>query len=86
MEIARHLAEPLRLRWDLPTETNPDLLLCGLYYRTFVTDRAAAPLPEAGSPFREEEPGTASSPFAPESGESSEDHDAVATAGEGERP
>jgi hypothetical protein len=35
MEIARHLAEPLRNRLDLPVNTDPDLLLCGLYQRAF---------------------------------------------------
>ena len=39
MEIARHLAEPLRERFQLPRDTNLDLLLCGLYHRTFITDR-----------------------------------------------
>lgn len=34
-EIARHLAEPLRTRFNLPSQTNPDLLLCALYHRTF---------------------------------------------------
>jgi hypothetical protein len=38
-EIARTLAEPLCLRWNLPVDTNPDLLLCALYYRTFIADR-----------------------------------------------
>jgi uncharacterized RDD family membrane protein YckC len=40
IDIARHLAEPLRQRFGLPADTNPDLLLCALYYRTFITDRA----------------------------------------------
>jgi uncharacterized RDD family membrane protein YckC len=40
-EIARTLAEPLCERWGLPADTNPDLLLCALYYRTFIADRAA---------------------------------------------
>jgi len=39
LEIAQHLAEPLRQEFDLPPNTNPDLLLCGLYHRIFVTDR-----------------------------------------------
>jgi uncharacterized RDD family membrane protein YckC len=34
-EIARHLAEPLRVRFNLPPQTNGDLLLCALYQRTF---------------------------------------------------
>jgi uncharacterized RDD family membrane protein YckC len=38
-EIAWHLGELLRERLQLPPETSRDLLLCGLYHRTFVTDR-----------------------------------------------
>ena len=38
-EIARHLADPLCRQLDLPKNTDPDLLLCALYQRTFVTDR-----------------------------------------------
>jgi uncharacterized RDD family membrane protein YckC len=51
-EIARHLAEPLRRRFDLPADTNLDLLLCGLYHRTFVTERQEQPI-ATGSPFLE---------------------------------
>ncbi|MDZ7617460.1 MAG: RDD family protein [Patescibacteria group bacterium] len=40
MEMARHLAEPLRRRFSLPADTNPDLLLCALYQRTFFTEGA----------------------------------------------
>jgi uncharacterized RDD family membrane protein YckC len=44
-EIARTLAEPLCERFGLPRDTNPDLLLCALYYRTFIADRhGEAPL------------------------------------------
>lgn len=39
IEIARHLGEPLRDRFDLPAETDLDQLLCALYHRTFITDR-----------------------------------------------
>jgi hypothetical protein len=35
-EIARTLAEPMAERFGLPAETNPDLLLCALYYRAFI--------------------------------------------------
>jgi len=35
LEIARHLAEPLRITFGLPADTNYDLLLCALYHRTF---------------------------------------------------
>jgi hypothetical protein len=58
MEIARHLSEPLREKFDLPPTTNPDLLLCGLYQRTFITDwddetstRMGSPFERTGSPF-----------------------------------
>lgn len=37
VEIARHLAEPLRVTFGLPPDINYDLLLCALYYRTFFT-------------------------------------------------
>jgi len=37
-EIARHLSEPLREIFGLPTTTDPDLLLCALYHRTFLAD------------------------------------------------
>jgi uncharacterized RDD family membrane protein YckC len=55
-EIARTLAEPLIARWQLPRSTDPDILLCALYYRTFIADRSgdgetterAAALLEAG--------------------------------------
>ena len=43
LEIARHLAEPLREKLNLPPATDPDLLLCGLYHRTFITDRDEEP-------------------------------------------
>ncbi len=38
-EMARHLGEPLLRDFGLPPDTSHDLLLCALYYRTFVTDR-----------------------------------------------
>jgi len=50
LEIAMHLAEPLRVKFDLPVGTNHDLLLCALYHRAFI----AEPLEEADrgkSPF-----------------------------------
>jgi uncharacterized RDD family membrane protein YckC len=53
LEIARHVAEPLREQFELPPNTNLDLLLCALYYRTFVTDRQEEPLPQGNSPFAE---------------------------------
>ncbi len=38
-EVAKHLAEPLLERFGLPADTSYDLLLCALYYRTFIADR-----------------------------------------------
>jgi uncharacterized RDD family membrane protein YckC len=39
IEIAMHIGEPLREKLGLPADINYDLLLCALYYRTFITDR-----------------------------------------------
>ncbi len=39
-EIAQHVAVPLIERFSLPPDTSYDLLLCALYYRTFIADRA----------------------------------------------
>jgi uncharacterized RDD family membrane protein YckC len=39
-EIARTLADTLVERFALPRDTNPDLLLCAIYYRTFIADAA----------------------------------------------
>ena len=39
-EVARHLGEPLLELFNLPVDTSHDLLLCALYHRTFVADRA----------------------------------------------
>ncbi|MEY4181024.1 MAG: hypothetical protein RLY70_4599 [Planctomycetota bacterium] len=44
-EVARHLAEPLIRQFGLLPDTSHDLLLCALYYRTFIADR-----PQAGTP------------------------------------
>ena len=38
-ELASTLAVPLAEQFDLPADTNPDLLLCALYYRAFIADR-----------------------------------------------
>lgn len=46
-EIARHLGEPLRVRFGLPLGTSHDLLLSALYHKVFIADRA----PEGNSPF-----------------------------------
>lgn len=59
LEIARHLGEPLRDRFALPQETDPDELLLAVYHRTFVTDRMEEEPSGAGNPFLE----TGDSPF-----------------------
>ena len=41
-EIARHLGEPLLELFNLPRDTSHDLLLCALYYQTFVFQRPEA--------------------------------------------
>ena len=38
-EIARHLGEPLRLRFNLPPQTSHDMLLCAVYHRAFIADQ-----------------------------------------------
>ena len=38
-EVARHLGEPLLRKFGLPLDTSYDLLLCALYYRTFIAHR-----------------------------------------------
>ena len=38
-EVARHLAQPLLERFGFPPDTSYDLVLCALYYRTFVAER-----------------------------------------------
>jgi uncharacterized RDD family membrane protein YckC len=40
-EIAVHLGEELRKRCGLPLGTNHDLLLCAVYYRSFIADHVA---------------------------------------------
>ena len=40
-EVAKHLAEPLLVKFGLPPDTSYDLLLCSLYYRKFIADRGA---------------------------------------------
>ena len=39
-EVSRHLAEPLLVQFGFPSDTSYDLLLCALYYRSFVADRS----------------------------------------------
>lgn len=48
-EIAMHVAEPLRVKYELPAGTSHDLLLCALYYRAFIADRVDET--SAASPF-----------------------------------
>jgi uncharacterized RDD family membrane protein YckC len=53
-EIARHIGEPLRQKFQLPPGTDLDLLLCGLYRRAFIADRTDMPVEPSGeSPFKE---------------------------------
>ena len=40
IDIARHVAQPLIRRYNLPWETNYDTLLCAVYHRTFGTQRS----------------------------------------------
>ncbi len=80
LEIARHLAEPLRQRFNLPPGTDPDLLLCGLYQRTFIEDWDEEPGIRGGSPFLE-----GGSPFAP-SGEALATEEVGVTAAEPGEP
>ncbi|MBX3411301.1 MAG: RDD family protein [Pirellulales bacterium] len=55
MEIARHLAEPLRERFQLPPQTNYDVLLCALYHQVFfgrqTEEGPVIRLPVGVSPF-----------------------------------
>jgi uncharacterized RDD family membrane protein YckC len=55
LEIARHVAEPLREKFQLPVDTDLDMLLCGLYRRAFLVERdqPVEQPPQGGSPFRE---------------------------------
>jgi uncharacterized RDD family membrane protein YckC len=54
-EVARYLAAPLLEQFGMRSDTSHDLLLCAMYYRTFIADRAAddaPPTATAGnSPF-----------------------------------
>ncbi len=62
-EIARHLGEPLLREFGLPADTSHDLLLCALYYRAFIADRATDDQWNApSSPFGTH-PAPASEPF-----------------------
>jgi len=54
-EIARHVGEPLRQKFQLPPGTDLDMLLCGLYRRAFIADRTDQidEPPQGESPFKE---------------------------------
>jgi uncharacterized RDD family membrane protein YckC len=57
LEIARHVGEPLRRKFQLPAGTDLDLLLCALYHRAFLADQegeadlGASPFTTTASPF-----------------------------------
>lgn len=53
VQIARHVAEPLREQFGLPLGTSYDLLLCALYHRVFFADvvEAVESQPAGSSPF-----------------------------------
>jgi uncharacterized RDD family membrane protein YckC len=53
-EIARHVGEPLRVKFGLPQGTNHDLLLCALYHRAFIADVGGDEPPP--SPFQQSQP------------------------------
>lgn len=65
-EVAHHLAEPLLAQFGFPADTSYDLLLCALYYRTFVAEReegepqsrSASPVSPVSPPF----PGSRTAP------------------------
>jgi hypothetical protein len=53
-EVAKHLADPLLEQFGMRKDTSHDLLLCALYYRTFIADRAGDDSPfqaSSKSPF-----------------------------------
>lgn len=54
-EIAKHLAEPLLKRFNLPDDTSYDLLLCALYHRAFVADLGRE-TDQGQTPFAEQDP------------------------------
>lgn len=51
-EIARHLGEPLLRMFELPADTSHDLLLCALYYKTFIAEHGdeGGPSPFSAAP------------------------------------
>jgi uncharacterized RDD family membrane protein YckC len=53
-EIASTVAGPLAERLSLPADTNPDLLLCALYYRKFIAEGPRERVPAATALVLEE--------------------------------
>lgn len=43
MELARRLGEPLRHKYPIRADVTDDLLLCAIYFRTFIADAANNP-------------------------------------------
>lgn len=50
-EIARHLAQPLLEQFNLPADTSYDLMLCALYYRTFLSQQSSDGTREETAPL-----------------------------------
>jgi uncharacterized RDD family membrane protein YckC len=50
IEVALHLAEPLRVSLGLPPQTDPDHLLCAVYHHAFIADRLSEPSPPRPQP------------------------------------
>jgi hypothetical protein len=61
-EIARHVGEQLVEQFDLPPRTDHDALLCALYQRAFISDRAE---PDASRPASPAQAVHVGSPFGP---------------------
>ncbi len=56
VEVASFLAEPLRVRLNLPPGVHYDTLLCALYHLTFIEDHPE--MVEGGTPFADSPPVT----------------------------
>ena len=59
-EIASHLSRSLLTQFGLQSDTNPDLFLCSLYYKTFVQHS------DEDSKYAEDEVHAIGNPFAEE--------------------
>lgn len=71
-EVAAHLGELLVERFNMPADTNHDLLLCSLYYKIYIDEHDD----EASNPVGVVLPGTTpqrNNPFSEESEEANED-------------